>query len=73
MTKPPMTSDEDNTTARMIDGSRMRLFQLQQEIHDALRIQHPEWVEPDGDCPICESYESRLAELLGLSSSSSPH
>lgn len=42
--------------------------QLQQQIHDALRIQHPEWIEPTGDCPTCESYESRLAELLGLSS-----
>lgn len=42
--------------------------QLQQEIHDALRKEHPEWVEPNGDCPTCESYESRLAELLGVSS-----
>jgi hypothetical protein len=44
--------------------------QLQQQIHDALRVQHPEWVEPNGDCPTCESYESRLAELLRLSSPS---
>jgi hypothetical protein len=41
--------------------------QLQQEIHDALRVQHPEWVEQNGDCPTCESYESRLAELLSIS------
>ena len=41
---------------------------LQRQIHDALRVEHPEWVKPDGDCPTCESYESRLAELLGLSS-----
>ncbi|PYK23142.1 MAG: hypothetical protein DME59_17985 [Verrucomicrobia bacterium] len=44
--------------------------QLQQQIHEALRAQHPEWVEPTGDCPTCESYESRLAELLGLPSPS---
>ena len=43
--------------------------QLQRQIHDALRVQHPEWVEPNGDCPTCESYESRLSELLRLSSS----
>jgi hypothetical protein len=43
--------------------------QLQEQIHDALRMQHPEWIEPNGDCPNCDSYESRLAELLGLSSS----
>jgi hypothetical protein len=30
------------------------------------RIQHPDWVESNGDCPTCDSYESRLAELLGL-------
>jgi hypothetical protein len=42
-------------------------IQLQQEIHDALRVQHPDWVEPNGNCPTCDSYESRLAKLLGLS------
>jgi hypothetical protein len=42
--------------------------QLQQQIHQALRKEHPEWIEPNGDCPTCESYESRLAELLGLCS-----
>jgi hypothetical protein len=40
--------------------------QLQQQIHHALRVQHPNWVEPNGNCPTCDSYESRLAELLGL-------
>ena len=41
-------------------------IQLQREIHDALREQHPEWIEQNGDSPICESYESRFAELLEL-------
>jgi hypothetical protein len=41
--------------------------ELQQQIHDDLRIQHPEWVEPNGECPTCDSYESRLRELLGTS------
>jgi hypothetical protein len=40
--------------------------ELQQKIHDDLRVQHPDWVELNGDCPRCDSYESRLAELLGL-------
>jgi hypothetical protein len=65
--------DEDKTNERMTDGRSVDLFQLRQEIHDALRIQHPEWVEPNGDCPTCESYESRLAELLGLSTPRSVH
>ena len=41
--------------------------ELQQQILEDLRIQHPEWVEPNGDCPTCDSYELRLAELLGIS------
>lgn len=39
---------------------------LQQQIHDDLRIQHPDWVQPNGNCPTCDSYELRLTELLGL-------
>ena len=39
---------------------------LQQQIHEDLRVQHPEWVKPNGECPTCDSYELRLAELLGL-------
>ena len=38
--------------------------ELQREMHEALRAQHPEWIQPDGDCPTCRSYEVRLAELL---------
>ena len=41
--------------------------QLQQQIHEALRRQHPEWVQANGESPMCDAYESRLAELLGLS------
>jgi hypothetical protein len=40
--------------------------ELQRQIHDDLRVQHPEWIQPNGDCPTCDSYESRLMELLGL-------
>ncbi len=40
--------------------------ELRQQIHDDLRIQHPEWVEPNGESPMCDSYEARLRGLLGL-------
>jgi hypothetical protein len=40
--------------------------ELRQQIHDDLRIQHPEWVQPNGESPICDSYEARLRELLGV-------
>ena len=39
-------------------------LQLQRDIHDALRVQHPEWIQPDGDCPIGDWYDERFAELL---------
>jgi len=48
----------------MLDNS---YIQLKQQIHDALRVHHPDWVEPNGNCPTCDSYESRFGELLGLS------
>ena len=35
-----------------------------QQIHHDLRIQHPEWVEPNGESSMCDSYEARLMELL---------
>jgi len=38
--------------------------ELQLQIHDDLRLQHPEWVKPNGECPRCDSYESRLTEML---------
>ena len=47
-------------------GEIASYVQLQHQIHDALREQHPEWIEQNGDCPTCESYESRFVELLKL-------
>ena len=38
--------------------------ELRQQIHNDLRIQHPEWVQPGGESPMCDSYEARLMELL---------
>lgn len=41
--------------------------QLQREVHDALRAQHPDWILPNGDCPTCDAYDKRFAELLTVS------
>ena len=41
--------------------------ELQEQIHDDLRSQHPEWVKSNGSSPMCDFYESRLTELLGAS------
>jgi hypothetical protein len=56
-----------NTLPRAAEEIRSYM-ELQRQIHDALRVEHPEWVKSNGDCPTCDSYESRLVELLGLAS-----
>ena len=38
---------------------------LLQQIRNDLRLQHPEWIEPNGESPMCDSYEARLIKLLG--------
>ncbi len=40
---------------------------LLQQIHNDLRIQHPEWIQQNGESPLCDSYEARLTELLDAS------
>jgi hypothetical protein len=39
-------------------------IELQQQIHDDLRIQHPEWVKSNGESPMCDSYDACLTEML---------
>jgi len=38
---------------------------LVHQIRKDLRLQHPEWIEPNGESPMCDSYEARLIKLLG--------
>jgi hypothetical protein len=38
--------------------------ELRQQIHRDLRIQHSEWVQPNGESPMCDSYEARFMEVL---------
>jgi hypothetical protein len=40
------------------------ITELRKQIHDDLRIQHPEWVLPNGECPECDEHEARLMKLL---------
>ena len=53
-----------------MDNAIHSYTELQRQIHEDLRVQHPEWIQSNGDCPTCDSYELRLAELLGLTQSS---
>ena len=54
------------TTSALPAAEASVYAELQLEIHYALRAQHPEWVQPNGESPTCDSYESRLAELLRI-------
>ena len=40
--------------------------ELQKYMHNALREQHPDWIEPNGDCSAYDLYEKRFADLLTL-------
>jgi hypothetical protein len=39
---------------------------LRRQIHDDLRIQHPDWVQPNGESLKCDSYEARLMKTLDV-------
>jgi hypothetical protein len=43
---------------------QMNITELRQQIHRDLRIQHPEWIQPNGESPMCDSYEARFMEVL---------
>jgi hypothetical protein len=52
---------------------KIRTFaELLRQIRNDLRIQHPEWIQANGESPMCDSYEARLMELLGGSIESGP-
>jgi len=40
---------------------------LLRQIRNDLRRQHPDWVQPNGQCPVCDCYEARLLKLLDAS------
>ena len=39
---------------------------LREQIHKDLRVQHPEWIQSNGESPMCDSYEARLMETLNV-------
>ena len=59
------TLDVDSTMAftLLVPG----YAELQREMHDALLVQHPDWIERDGTSPKCDDYDRRLAKLLSYS------
>jgi hypothetical protein len=62
--KPPRAIVERFTKPIAMSHQIHTYTELQQQIHDDLRIQHPEWVQPNGESAMCDSYEACLTELL---------
>jgi hypothetical protein len=58
--RPLIVKKKDGVVMRMSNS----IAELRRQIHDDLRIQHPEWIEPNGQCPECDFYEARLMEEL---------
>jgi len=40
---------------------------LLQQIRNDLLLQHPEWILPNGESPMCDFYEARLIKSLSTS------
>ena len=55
----PGLTGSDNDVRQIRSYTELLAF-----IRASLRNQNPEWVEPNGDSPLCDSYEARFAELL---------
>ena len=64
LAKPSCAHRESLTTATVPPHQIHTYAELRQQIHNDLRLQHPEWIQPNGESPICDSYEARLIELL---------
>jgi len=65
LSEPSRVTVKDFSNARVASQKIHTYTELRQQIHNDLRIQHPEWVEPSGESPMCDFYEARLMELLG--------
>jgi hypothetical protein len=63
--KPSGATGKSFTKAMPLPHQIHTYTELLQQIHHDLRIQHPEWVQPNGESPTCDVYETRLTELLG--------
>jgi hypothetical protein len=40
--------------------------ELQRQLHEDLLAQHPEWIDADGNCSMCDDYDRRLAQLISI-------
>jgi hypothetical protein len=56
---------QENFSNEQTNGHQVQTYaELQEQLHHDLMAQHPEWIDADGNCPTCESYDRRLAKLI---------
>src|SRR5438046_3835401 len=58
---PLESSTESMTVAHKVHAYAALLQQTD------LRLQHPDWIQPNRQCPMCDSYEARLIKSLPTS------
>jgi len=63
----PPTHLKPSTKSPIMDHQIHTYAALLRQIHNDLRVQHPDWIQPNGDSPLCDSYEARLMKLLDAS------
>jgi hypothetical protein len=64
---PPPAHLKPSTESPIMDHQIHTYSALLRQIHNDLRVQHPDWIQPNGDSPLCDSYEARLMKLLDAS------
>src|SRR5437773_12503698 len=64
LNKPSSATLESFTKPTAVPHQIHTYTELRHQIHDDLRIQHTQWVQPNGESPMCDSYEARLMEEL---------
>jgi len=63
--KEPSRDPLESFTESMAMSHKVHTYaDLLQQIRNDLRIQHPEWIQQNGESPVCDSYEAGLMELL---------
>ena len=53
-------------TGDLMSSKIQTYAELQKMIRKALREQHPEWIDANGKCTLCDSYEARFAKLVRI-------
>jgi hypothetical protein len=70
-----MQTDVSQSDRRSISNTgQIRSYaELQKQLHCDLLTQHPEWIDSDGNCPTCDEYDCRLAQLISMFQSRAQH